>query len=140
MSVLSTLSAAVGSILGGFTSFESAVTSAASALETLASSAASAGSSVTAGYAASSALISGDFVASPLAMPTPGSMGAVNPSVLGASSLESGGGNTTNTTNNFYMDDTRVAQNVTAEQVMRGVESMMAKRDAWASMYAGPWR
>ncbi|MCR5661667.1 MAG: hypothetical protein K6G50_06020 [bacterium] len=139
MSVLSNLSAAVGSILGGFTSFESAVTSAASALETLASSAAAAGSNVSAGYAASSALISGDFISSPLAMPTPGSMGAVNPSVLGASSLESGG-NTTNTTNNFYMDDTRVAQSVTAEQVMRGVESMMAIQDAWAKMYAGPWR
>ena len=99
-----------------------------------------AGSNVSAGYAASSALISGDFISSPLAMPTPGGMGAVNPSVLGSSSLESGGGSTTNTTNNFYMDSVQSSQNVNTDQIARSVQSLMSRDDAWRKIYAGPWR
>ena len=76
----------------------------------------------------------------PVAMPTPEAMGAVNPSVLGASSLESGGGSTTNTTNNFYMDDTCVAQSVNTDQIARAVQGLQKKEDAWAKMYLGPWR
>lgn len=125
LSFSASLSSVTGSIAGSFSSLDSAATSAASALEQL---------------AASAQVQSVPTASTPVAMPTPEAMGAVNPSVLGASSLESGGGSTTNTTNNFYMDNVQASQNVNTDQIARAVQTLMDSEDAWRKMYLGPWR